>query len=297
MQLEDLNNCTEISNFWVIDELQIESLIQINVVFSPKPEKVVGLGRIEGKGYFLKSYDMAKRKLRGFKFDTYLKELGLDTVDSFDIVSIDKTSRTNKFVMSVQLSKDVCFVIEVKIATEGLTAVSSLKIDNDGFKKIGKLKTYMMNNSDFILCHGVNNLIVLKNDDKTLCIMSVLSDVICGNVLDSFAFRNKIFAVTTDINQVMEILCPEDDQTVASLLAKVEKELNFERFVIEKIEVPRGSHRLSSAEVRKDRGEQEERICLYHWKRNVLHLEPPEQSTLHNSARQREYVWLTQKSS
>jgi hypothetical protein len=242
VQLEDLNNCTEISKFWAIDEVPFESLVQINVVFSPKPEKVIGLGRIEGKGYFLKSYDMAKRKLRGFKFDSYLKELGLDTVDSFDIVSIDKTSRTNKFVMSVQFSKDVCHVIEVKIATEGLTVVSSLRIENEGFKKIGKLKTYQMNNSDYILCHGVNNLIVMRNDDKNLCIMSVFSDVICGNVLDSFAFRNKIFAVTTDINQVMEILCPEDDQAVASLLAKVEREMNFERFVVEKLAVPRGTY-------------------------------------------------------
>ena len=78
VQLEDLNNYTEISKFWTIDELQVGSLVQINVVFSPKPEKVIGLGRIEGKGYFLKSYDIAKRKLRGFKFDSFLKELGLD---------------------------------------------------------------------------------------------------------------------------------------------------------------------------------------------------------------------------
>lgn len=277
LQLEDLNNFTEISKFWTIDELQVDSLVQINVVFSPKPEKVIGLGRIEGKGYFLKSYDLAKRKLRGFKFDSFLKELGLDTEDSFDIVSIDKTSRTNKFVMSVQLSKDVCHVVEVKIATEGLTAVSSLRIDSEGFKKIGKLKTYQMNNSDYILCHGVNNLIVLRNDDKSLCIMSILSDVICGNVLDSFAFRNKIFAVTTDINQVMEILCPEDEQAVASLLAKVERELNFERFVIEKIGVPRGSLRLNRPEVRKDRRPQAQRIRARRWKRHGLHLEPAEQ--------------------
>ena len=246
MRIEDLNNSSPISDIWEMEDIPLNKITQMSIILSPKPEKAILLGKLETSslGYFIKAYDMTKRKMRTFRLEAYKKELGLDYEESFEVISIEKTNRTNKFIMSVAINnaENQSKIIEVKISKDGLSAFSSLKFDSQIFKKMGKLLSYNINNSDYILCHGMNNLMVIRNDDKNLQILSVFNDIVAGNVLDSFVFKNKIFAVTPDVNKIMEILCPEDDKNISKMMNKVNMNIHFEKFIVEKFSTPSSRH-------------------------------------------------------
>jgi hypothetical protein len=204
------------------------------------PQKVLGLATFDRK-FFVRSYDLAKKKIRTFHFNEYKKELGLKEVD-YKVVTIDKTQRKNVFFAAFNLTDKAPGIMQVRIVTEGIQSVGYLKLEFEGFTEIRQMSTYPISNTDYVLVSGTNSLVLLKTAEKLLTVVHVFQNIVVGDATDACIFRNKFFSVSPDVPFILEALAShnvEADKGSKKQMRSEEKteEIQFEEFIITKLEI------------------------------------------------------------
>lgn len=240
MTIGNLDNHTTIDKFWDDDPSDLAHIEPIAIVMNINPQKVLGLATFDRK-FFVRSYDLAKKKIRTFHFNEYKKELGLKEVD-YKVVTIDKTQRKNVFFAAFNLTDKAPGIMQVRIATEGIQSVGYLKLEFEGFTEIRQMSTYPISNTDYVLVSGTNSLVLLKTADKLLTVVHVFQNIVVGDATDACIFRNKFFSVSPDVPFILEALAThnvEADKGSKKQMRSEEKteEIQFEEFIITKLEI------------------------------------------------------------
>lgn len=248
MNIGNLEDYTTIENFWEDEPKNLPSVEPISLVMNIKPEKVLGLAKVKG-AFVLRTHELEKKKTRSFVFNDYQMELGLPG-SQFEVITIDKSQRTNLFFAAFLVPKVSPFIIQIKIAKEGLSAVCSLLFEIDGFSEIQRTSSYPIGKTDYLLVSGTNTVVVLKGKDKSLTILHKFSNILAGDVSDTCIFKNKFFSVSPNIPFIIEATAnnkvdSKDVQRHFNMEEKKKTEIKFDRYDITKLELSPGKfHKL-----------------------------------------------------
>jgi hypothetical protein len=243
MNIGNLDNQTVIDNFWDDGEQLKPGLVPLTLIMNIKPEKVLGLCAFENTKFYLRTYELEKKKTRTFEFSQYSKDLGLPD-PQFSVIAIDKSQRTNLFFAAVALSQKSPRVIQVKITKEGLQSVSSLTIEIPDFKKIHNISSYQIGKSDYILASGSNSLVLMVSKDKNISTLHVFGDLVAGEIVNSCISRNKFFCVSPGYPFIIEITASNkvDEKQIQDMQKHYQTEdmkndLQYEKYNISKLEL------------------------------------------------------------
>lgn len=139
-----------------------------------RPKKALALCVNSNQEYFIKAYDIAKKKDRLFPTSQITDEKNSKTIDS--IVTgfiIEETSRTNVFYLAsknkvgiADKAKTQLQICALKMASAGLEIQDYFTFDpvkHADFKSIGAMRSYPApNKQEFLLVAGEGSIILLK---------------------------------------------------------------------------------------------------------------------------------------
>lgn len=237
VSVSDLDNSTIIDNFWDAGEVQLEKLDPLVLMLMPKPEKILCLAVVDGTNYILRTYETEKKKFRTFDFLEWAKDLEIEK-PNFQIVSMDKSQRTNIFFVAAHIPDLPARVIQIKIGKVGLELVSACNIMIDDFKTVTRITSHQIAKNDYVLCHGTHSLVLVKSKDKSLTVIHVFANIFVGQVFDSCIYKNRFFIVSPASPYILEITANNkvDDKD----LAEVPEEISYEKYNVTKIQITQG---------------------------------------------------------
>lgn len=245
IQMTDIDNLDQrevIDDLWTTSEFQLELITPINIVYNIKPEKLLLLGLFDSRVFYLKAYEIQKKKWRVFKFDDYKTELKLEE-SSYLVRSIEKSQRTNILFAAIQNAGLPSQILQIKIGNEGLNLISSTKILLEDFEKILKIRSYQIGKNDYLLVNGSNSIVIVKNEEKSLSVVHVFPLIFNGDVIDSCILKNKIFSISYENNFINEHNAndtPGSDKKEESGI--ISNDLSYDKFNITKIKYPKGKY-------------------------------------------------------
>lgn len=242
LALVDIENqaaVTEIDPFW--DASEVGSVEPINIIMNIKPEKIIALALKDKEQYFIRTYQLDKKKARSFLVDAYLKDLNL--LPGYEATSIEKSLRTNIFFMAV-FQDGYSTVLQLQPVTEGLSLVSSAKIHLDDFDRVIKLRGFHIGKNDYLICNGTNSIVLLKNEEKTLSVFYAFQNLFLGVSTDTCIYKNKFFNVNRDSSFINEISAANkvDEGEVPQIIEDADIFM-YEKYNVSKIAIPKGEPR------------------------------------------------------
>lgn len=247
MNIDNLDSQTKVDNFWSDLGNPGVDIEPITLVLNIKPEKLLGLALVKQSMYILRTYEIEKKKMREFEFGNYHREL--DLADSnFKVVSIDKSQKTNLFFAALQANKAYPKIVQIKIAKEGLSVVSSVNIELAEFYSVNRINTYQISKQDYVLVSGTNSLMLLKSKDKNLSILYSFQHICKGEFTDACISRNRFFLVSPGATFIVEASASNkiDDAELESIQrrysGKVADEIEYDRFVVTKLDLPSNTY-------------------------------------------------------
>lgn len=234
---------TKIDQFWADDPQNINKLQPLCLVMNINPEKVIGLLK-NGNMYTIRTFEIGKNKRRAYNFSDYEKELGLPGPE-FRVIDIEKSQRTNMFFAAFSFPKVPPFILNVKIAKEGLSSLNSYLFEIEGFNQINRITSYPIANNDYILVSGTNTLaLLLKSKEKNFNLVHKFENLLAGEVTGACIYRNKFISVSPDIPFIVETCASNKiDPTFSQKQLTVEEkkeEIKFDRYDITKLELKGG---------------------------------------------------------
>lgn len=245
IQMTDIDNLDQrevIVDLWTTSEYQLDLITPINIVFNIKPEKLLLLGLFDNRLFYLKAYEIQKKKWRVFKFEDYKTELNLDQ-DSYLVRSIEKSQRTNVLFAAIQNMGRPSQILQIKIGNEGLNLISSTTILIEDFEKILKIRSYQIGKNDYLLVNGSNSIVIVKNEEKSLSVVHVFPLIFNGDVIDSCILKNKIFSISYENNFINEHNAndagPASEKKEESGLSN---DLSYDKYNVTKIKYPKGKY-------------------------------------------------------
>jgi len=239
LSVSDLDNSTIIDNFWDEAEVPLDKLDPLVLMLMPKPEKILCLAVVDGSNYVLRTYELEKKKFRTFEFAEWAKDLEIDK-PNFQVVSMDKSQRTNIFFVAVQIPDQAARVIQIKIGKVGFELVSACSIMIDDFKTFTRLTSHQIAKNDYLLCHGTHSLVLIKSKDKSLTIIHVFPNIFVGQVFDSCIYKNRFFTVSPASPFILEITA--NNKVDEKDLAEAPEEISYEKYNVTKIQITPGRY-------------------------------------------------------
>lgn len=239
VDIGDLDNHKIIKNFWDPNEFSIDKIDPLVLMMNPKPERIICLALVDEKIPILRTYQLDTKKFRNFELKQYQAELEIQSSD-FQVSSMDKSSKTNCFFISVMIPDMPFRIIHTKITKEGLVAVSWTNIMVEDLKSITRITSFQIGKNDYLLINASNSLILARSKEKTVTIIHVFSNIFEGEVCDSCIFKNKIFCISPQSTFIVEI--SSNNKVDPKDMMEQFDEVTYEKYNVSKITVPQGHY-------------------------------------------------------
>lgn len=239
VDIESHGSLTEIDHFW--DSTEVGAVDPINIIMNIKPEKIIALALKNKDKYFIRTYQLDKKKARSFLIDSYMKDLSL--LPGYEATAIEKSQRTNIFFMAA-FQEGYSTVYQLQPVTEGLSLVSSAKILIDDFERIIKLRGFHIGKNDYLICNGTNSIVLLKNEEKSLSVFYTFQNMFLGVSTDTCIYKNKFFNVNKNSSFINEISAA--NKVEEGELHQIQEDadiLMYEKYNVSKIPIPKGISR------------------------------------------------------
>ncbi len=219
--------------------MQLDKLDPLVLMLIPKPEKIMCLAVVEETNYILRTYELERKKFRTFEFSQSMKDLEIER-PNFQIVSMDKSQRTNIFFIAAHIPEFPVRVIQLKIGKVGLELISACNIMIDDFKTLTRITSYQISKNDYLLCHGTNSLVLIKSKDKSLTVIHAFPNIFVGQVVDSCIYKNRFFAISPMSPFILEITA--NNKVDEKDLVEAPEEISYEKYNITKIQIIAGKY-------------------------------------------------------
>lgn len=230
-----MNSQIHLTNFWCEGSgIPFSDIQPISLTQSIKPPKIVAVAKAKSTGYFVQTYSLEKKKTKTFQL-SHLEEELLVKGEEYNIPSIDKSQRTNKFFMGLNIQNKYSRLLLIKTESENLSI--SFAVDFSDDKKLGTIScvtSFQIGNSDYVFCAGLNSLGVVKAKEKSMEHFYIFHDIVSGQLLDVALFKNKIFCAVKGQTTIVEI-CLSTAQV--ALDKGVDDEGFYENFEVSKIPI------------------------------------------------------------